>query len=119
MRAADTSAVLRRVGRHVRHGDVQPLNAATARLVLRALLFDGDGVPGWHALAACGSSDGEFFRQLRNSDAKQVCAGCPVRARCLEDAMSWELSADRYGVAGGLTADERTQLYRDGRERAA
>jgi hypothetical protein len=35
--------------------------------------------------------------------AKAVCAGCPVRAECLE----WARDALPYGIAGGLTAQER------------
>lgn len=38
--------------------------------------------------------------------AKAVCAGCPVRAACL----AWALRALPYGIAGGLTAEERRDL---------
>jgi len=37
--------------------------------------------------------------------AKAVCAGCPVRVECL----AWALVALPYGVAGGMTEDERRQ----------
>ena len=46
--------------------------------------------------------------------AKQVCAGCPVRARCLVDAMTdWQ----DHGVWGGLSEKERRALRRS-RQRA-
>ncbi|WP_219419608.1 WhiB family transcriptional regulator [Pseudonocardia nigra] len=35
--------------------------------------------------------------------AKAVCGGCPVRAECL----TWALEALPYGIAGGLTEQER------------
>jgi hypothetical protein len=38
--------------------------------------------------------------------AKTVCSRCPVRAECLADA----LVGMPYGVAGGLTAEERRGL---------
>lgn len=36
--------------------------------------------------------------------AKAVCAECPVRSRCLDEAM---LAGDEYGIWGGLTTAER------------
>ena len=52
--------------------------------------------------------------------AKRICADCPVRLQCLRDALEAEGNADtrnRYGVFGGLTAWERTQLNRKMRAR--
>ncbi|WTX01183.1 WhiB family transcriptional regulator (plasmid) [Streptomycetaceae bacterium NBC_01309] len=46
-------------------------------------------------------------KSTRERWAKQVCAGCPVRALCLEDAIA---SGDRWSVRGGLTPEEREQL---------
>jgi WhiB family transcriptional regulator, redox-sensing transcriptional regulator len=42
------------------------------------------------------------------SEAKLVCAGCPVRARCLEYA----LETGQEGIWGGMTEDERRSLKR-------
>lgn len=42
--------------------------------------------------------------------ARQMCAGCPVRARCFDDVMSTEDPARRWGVYAGFTPDERTAL---------
>lgn len=108
---------LRRVAAGIASGEVFPLDPAGVRLLLRALLFDGAGVPTWHALAAChGMDESVFFPPLgrdtakRVAVAKRVCAGCPVRRECLDDALSWELPSTRSGVRGGLTARERSEL---------
>ena len=43
--------------------------------------------------------------------AKAVCASCPVRAECLAEA----LARIPYGIAGGLTEQERAALRRRSR----
>jgi WhiB family redox-sensing transcriptional regulator len=48
-------------------------------------------------------------RVAREQRAKVVCASCPVRNECLDQAMTYE---ERYGVWGGLTADERLTFRR-------
>ena len=66
----------------------------------------------WRELAACRDADPELFfpigaagRALRQVDeAKQVCAGCPVRAQCLTWALDKRVTD---GVWGGTTEDER------------
>lgn len=49
-------------------------------------------------------------------EAKAVCAMCPVRAECLEDAIASEIqqaSWERvFGVRGGMAPWERARLYR-------
>lgn len=45
--------------------------------------------------------------QERTRAAKAVCAQCPVRVRCLESALH-----EKYGVWGGLTAEERAELLK-------
>jgi hypothetical protein len=42
--------------------------------------------------------------------ALTVCAGCPVRAVCLADALAWEPASRRHGIVGGLTAAGRHRL---------
>ena len=42
--------------------------------------------------------------------ARAVCAGCPVAALCLADALAVEPRAKRYGMFGGKTPDERRAL---------
>jgi hypothetical protein len=43
----------------------------------------------------------------RHRIAKRICYRCPVRARCLADALSRD---EQEGIWGGLTTDERRDL---------
>ncbi|WP_147116112.1 WhiB family transcriptional regulator, partial [Pseudonocardia sulfidoxydans] len=72
-------------------------------------------VRNWRADALCVQIDPDLFfpetdrgtafdRQV--TAAKRVCAGCPVRAQCLDYA----LEALPDGIAGGTTPAERTAL---------
>ncbi|WP_098961025.1 WhiB family transcriptional regulator [Pseudonocardia sp. N23] len=73
---------------------------------------------GWRGSAACARGvDPELFFPLdldpsspAVATARQVCAGCPVRALCFDDVMDWEEPARRWGVVAGFTPDERTAL---------
>jgi hypothetical protein len=83
------------------------------RMILRELLFDGRPVPEWRRLAACRSHDPDLFHPSSPAVAavaKRVCAECPVRATCLADALAWESTRNRHGIAGGLTPIERARL---------
>uniref|UniRef100_UPI003F494390 WhiB family transcriptional regulator n=1 Tax=Amycolatopsis sp. CA-082387 TaxID=3239918 RepID=UPI003F494390 len=70
---------------------------------------------------ACRDQDPELFFPLGESgafadqirQAKQVCAGCPVKTQCLEFGVS-----QSDGIFGGLTADERRNA-RDAAKRTA
>lgn len=73
----------------------------------------------WRARSACVDVDPELFFPVGESGAlvdeqvaaaKAVCASCPVRAECLADAVV----GLAYGVAGGLTAEERRGLGAQG-----
>lgn len=72
----------------------------------------------WRTAAICAQVDAELFYPLDTgaagdlavARAKAVCAGCPVRAECLADVMATEDPAERWGVTGGLSPDERTAL---------
>ena len=68
--------------------------------------------PDWRDLAACLHTDPEsFFPEASNADAyaRRVCACCPVRAECLEDALA--PAQDRqHGIRGGLSANQRRAL---------
>ena len=44
--------------------------------------------------------------ELAAEPAKAICATCPVRSDCLNDAFA-DLSFGRYGVRGGMTEHER------------
>ena len=72
----------------------------------------GTGPHGWRDGALCAETDpGAFFPDKGGStrDAKNVCSSCPVRAQCLEYALS---NDERFGVWGGLSERERCRLYR-------
>ncbi len=70
----------------------------------------------WRDRAACRGVDAETFfptaeagpvYEAQVAVAKAVCAGCPVRAECLAEA----LIRIPYGIAGGLTPEERRGLH--------
>ena len=113
--SATAETVLRRVRSVIGTPGLERLNPGRVRLVLRKLLFDGHGMPDWHQHAACHQHDPELFfadpsDAQRIQAAKRMCAGCPVRSACLADVMAWEQPSHRYGVVGGLSAQERRQL---------
>jgi WhiB family redox-sensing transcriptional regulator len=67
---------------------------------------------GWRDLALCAEVDPElFFPEKGESSrpAKRVCAGCEVRAECLQYALD---HSERFGVWGGLSERERRELAR-------
>ena len=67
----------------------------------------------WMADKACTLADRHLFFSENNSkrlvvrmaemQAKQICAGCPVKGACLDYA----IEGDMYGIWGGMTRDER------------
>lgn len=74
----------------------------------------------WRLEAACRGHDPELFfpigltgpARAQLEEAKAVCAGCPVRGRCLDWAV---LTGVDHGVWGGLSEDERRALKRRAR----
>lgn len=70
----------------------------------------------WAHKAACSGMPLDLFfgppyerepaKSLREADALQVCAACPVRIDCLEDALIPD-PKQQHGIAGGMTAEER------------
>ncbi len=78
----------------------------------------------WRSQAACLGTDPELFfpaaetgpvHDAQVAAAKTVCGRCPVVAACLTEA----LARIPYGVAGGLTEDERRILRRRDRQTVA
>lgn len=75
----------------------------------------------WHVAAACRGVDPELFfadsttsyGKWMEAEAKAECRICPVRRRCLEDAMRIESAApgSRSGIFGGLNAQQRKNLH--------
>ncbi|MFE4329697.1 WhiB family transcriptional regulator [Streptomyces sp. NPDC056831] len=78
----------------------------------------------WDRRAACRRADPQiFFPEGSESDviastalAKSFCRRCPVSGRCQLQALE---RAEPYGVWGGLDEDERREILRAARERAA
>jgi len=68
----------------------------------------------WRHDAVCRDEDPELFFPLGESGpnlpqierAKAVCAVCPVRTRCLDEA----LGTGEDGIWGGTTAEERRRI---------
>lgn len=66
--------------------------------------------PEWMRLALCAQIDPDLWYPQRGASprtAKQVCAACPVRAACLDYALT---NDERYGIYGGLSVRERLTL---------
>jgi WhiB family transcriptional regulator, redox-sensing transcriptional regulator len=72
----------------------------------------------WQAKAACrGPHTSMFFppshferkddKEIRESQAKAICASCPVRRSCLEYALRIR---EPHGIWGGLNEAERRSL---------
>ncbi len=75
-------------------------------------LFDGLEQQDWQERALCAQTDPEaFFPEKGGStrEAKRICAGCEVRAECLEYALTFD---ERFGIWGGLSERERRRLKR-------
>ena len=61
----------------------------------------------WTVDAACADADPSVFFPEHGraaTQAKAMCAGCAVRAECLDFALA---SHERFGIYGGLTEKER------------
>jgi len=69
--------------------------------------------PQWQERALCAQTDPEaFFPEKGGStrEAKRICAGCDVRAECLDYALAHD---ERFGIWGGLSERERRRLRRE------
>lgn len=68
-------------------------------------------LPEWRTRAACrGRFDLDFIDPTTPAEAAEcraLCAGCPVRERCLVEALS---TGEAWGIWGGLDAAEREPL---------
>jgi WhiB family transcriptional regulator, redox-sensing transcriptional regulator len=64
----------------------------------------------WQQHAACSDADVELFYPGKGGStwaAKRICAGCPVRAACLQAALETD---ERFGIWGGKSVRERRRL---------
>jgi WhiB family transcriptional regulator, redox-sensing transcriptional regulator len=97
------------------------IGARTQRLrrVLGGLGFTAPADSRWRERAACVGVDPELFYPVGTGEqllvqveaAKRVCAGCPVRRECLADVMGSEDPGQRWGICGGLSPAERSELF--------
>lgn len=66
--------------------------------------------PDWAERSLCAQTDPEAFfpdKDGTTRHAKQVCAGCTVRAECLDWALTHH---ERFGIWGGLSERERRKV---------
>jgi hypothetical protein len=66
--------------------------------------------PAWRSLGACRGADPAIFFPERGDstiEAKQVCAGCPVRGECLDFALDLN---EKFGIWGGKSERERRRM---------
>jgi len=81
---------------------------------------DRDGQASWRESAACRFLETDVFFPIGKTgraiteiqEAKDVCAGCPVRQACLTFALD---THQGYGIWGGYDEDERRLLLRQHR----
>lgn len=82
---------------------------------VRGILFivTHDTVDDWWDYAACYGQDTNLFyptKHLKATEAKAVCARCPVTTQCLDYALQRN---DQNGVWGGLSVEERKEYRRE------
>ena len=102
-----------------------PARSSSARTAARIPPI-GELKLGWQERAACQAAEATAFfapdserireREKRETQAKRVCAECPVRQACLEHALS---VPEQFGIWGGLTELERQEEARRRRGAAA
>jgi len=66
----------------------------------------------WTARAACRDLDTEIFYPATADDeaeALAICATCPVRAQCLDQALR---DREQHGIWGGTTPEQRRRIAR-------
>ena len=74
--------------------------------------------PYWTAAALCAQVDPEMFYPEKGTPAapaRMICAACPVRAQCLDDALA---RGEPWGIWGGMTERERRALRKTRRTAA-
>jgi WhiB family redox-sensing transcriptional regulator len=75
---------------------------------------DVEAAQSWTRSAACAGTDPELFFPASSrqpaTEAKRICAACPVQTECLQYSLANE---EEFGVWGGLTEKERRRLLDD------
>jgi WhiB family transcriptional regulator, redox-sensing transcriptional regulator len=72
----------------------------------------------WQEYASCRGLDPDLFFPERGGDtrsAKAVCDGCPVRAECLDYALTPPV--EKFGIWGGMSERERRRIRSQRRSR--
>jgi len=70
----------------------------------------------WRVDGKCNGVDPDLFFPKRGestSEAKKVCASCPVKSECLEFALA---TSEKYGIWGGKSERERRQIRKQRNE---
>ena len=83
---------------------------APATHTLLAALLPDTGAEDWRGDALCAQTDPDIFFPDRGgsiADARAICLACPVRAECLEFALTHRI---REGIWGGLGDRDRRRL---------
>jgi WhiB family redox-sensing transcriptional regulator len=86
--------------------------ADPAVTLLRVLLTARSARARWTDLAACAEVDPELWfpeKGASSESAKRICRACPVRAQCLEDALS---RSEMHGIWGATSRHERAGMRR-------
>lgn len=71
--------------------------------------------PAWMADAACAGADVELWfppRGRNATEAKRICASCPVRLQCLDYALAHH---ETVGIWGGMDRKQRAAVARERR----
>ena len=82
--------------------------------VLRSALDALTAIPAWVDDAICAQTDPELWFPSpgeSNTEAKAICADCPVRDACLADALATRPQED-WGIRGGTSEKERSAMRR-------
>jgi WhiB family transcriptional regulator, redox-sensing transcriptional regulator len=85
-------------------------NAITAVLPLITSALAGTALGKWTEHALCTRTDPELFFPPKGNpgtEAKQICASCPVRGECLAYAIEAD---EEFGIWGGLNRAERLRV---------
>ena len=85
-------------------------NTSTAALPLIVSALADAALEEWAGSALCTQADPEIFFPPKGNpgtEAKQVCASCPVRGECLAYAIEAD---EEFGIWGGLNRAERLRV---------
>ena len=67
----------------------------------------------WRQGASCAQVGGDLWFPEKGGTtlyAKRICAACPVRRQCLDEALALPNAEDQDGIRGGLSVRERRAL---------